>query len=67
MQMSRREERGARRQGGKDRTAQAAALPAARKTPRGDRPALPDLRGVASATECTGVLPALPPDDSPVG
>ena len=25
----------------------------------------PDLQGVASATECTGAVPALPPEDQP--
>ena len=29
------------------------------------RPALPDLDAVASATECTGLVPALPPEDLP--
>ncbi len=26
---------------------------------------LPDLKSVASATECTGMLPSLPPDKKP--
>ena len=26
-------------------------------------PPLPDLKGVASATECTGVMPAMPPEE----
>ena len=28
-------------------------------------PPLPDLKGVASATECTGILPVLPPNERP--
>ena len=28
-------------------------------------PPLPDLRGVASANDCTGILPALPPEEGP--
>ena len=31
-------------------------------TPGGDAP---DLRGIVSTTECTGAMPALPPEEMP--
>ena len=61
MQMNRRPERTARGQREENRADEISLPSSARRR----RKAACDLKGVVSANECTGAVPAMPPDDRP--
>ena len=65
MQMNRRPERTARGQREENRADEISLPSSARRRRKATSPPLPDLKGVVSANECSGAVPAMPPDDRP--